>query len=132
MNECVFCKIINKEQECYRIYESDTMVSFLDHDPIHEGHVLIVPKIHRPSIDQIPLSILNDMMALSQKVVSALMQIYKSDGYGMMQNGGEFCDFGHFHLHIFPRYRHDGFGWTYPPGSFECSWRVAKKIIEHL
>ena len=32
--------------------------------------------------------------------------------YSIMQNGGQFCDFGHFHLHLFPRYPNDEFGWT--------------------
>lgn len=132
MNECAFCKIVNKENECHLIYESDTIMSFLDIDPINEGHVLIISKIHQSSIDKIPLFILNDMMALSQKIVSALTQIYESDGYSIMHNGGEFCEFGHFHLHIFPRYKQDGFGWTYPEGPFESSSNVANKIIEHL
>lgn len=30
----------------------------------------------------------------------------------MMQNGGIFTDFSHFHMHIFPRYKNDQFGWT--------------------
>ena len=30
-----------------------------------------------------------------------------------MQNGGEFNDVGHYHLHIFPRYKDDGFSWMY-------------------
>ena len=49
-----------------------------------------------------------------------------------MQNGGEFCDFGHFHLHIFPRYIKDGFGWNYPEGPFEYSENVANKIRKEL
>ncbi|HHW68824.1 MAG TPA: HIT family protein [Tenericutes bacterium] len=126
------CKIIKKEKECYLIYESDTIMSFLDVDPINEGHLLIIPKIHQSSIDKIPLFILNDMIELSQKIVSALTQIYKLDGYSIMQNGGDFCEFGHFHLHIFPRYQDDGFGWTYPQGPFEYSMNVANKIINYL
>lgn len=44
----------------------------------------------------------------------------------IMQNGGQFCDFGHFHLHLFPRYPNDEFGWTYPKGPFEYSQKVAE------
>ena len=49
-----------------------------------------------------------------------------------MQNGGAFCEFGHLHFHIFPRYENDGFGWTEPDGEFECSERVAQCIREGL
>ena len=31
----------------------------------------------------------------------------------IMQNGGYFNDIGHYHMHIFPRYKNDGFSWTY-------------------
>lgn len=132
MKECDFCKITNKEKKCFLIYESDNLMSFLDIDPINEGHVLIIPKIHRSSIDEIPLFILNEMIKLSQKIVSALTQIYKVDGYSIMQNGGEFCEYGHFHLHIFPRYRNDGFAWTYPQEAGRYSLNIAQKISRNL
>lgn len=41
---CDFCKIINKQLPAYVVYEDEQVISFLDIDPIHEGHVLIVPK----------------------------------------------------------------------------------------
>lgn len=132
MDPCAFCRIIDKEEMCYLLFESEKIISFLDIDPINEGHVLILPKIHCSSIEELPLSVLSEMMALSQKVVAALTQIYRADGYSLMQNGGEFCDFGHFHMHIFPRYKKDGFGWTYPEGPSECSLNIAKRIIEYL
>lgn len=132
MEECAFCKIIRGESESHLIFESDTLICILDIDPIHKGHVLIIPKIHRSSIDEIPILVLHEMMQLTQKIAHALKHVYNADGYSMMQNGGDFCDFGHFHLHIFPRYKQDGFGWTYPKGPFECSSDVANEIREHL
>ena len=133
MCECVFCKIIQKEAPSHLIYESDSIMSFFDIEPIHEGHVLIVPKDHASSIDKIPLPVLYDIMELAQKIVRAQSEIYGNKGYSIMQNGGEFCDFGHFHVHVFPRYKDDGFGWTYPDdGPNEYSENVAKKIREYL
>ena len=131
MCECVFCKIIKKESPCHLIYESDTILSFLDIEPINEGHVLIIPKVHASTIDKIPLEVLTDIMGFAQKIVKALTEVYGMKGYSIMQNGGEFCGFGHFHVHIFPRYKEDGFGWTYPTnGPFEYSEDVAKKNKE--
>lgn len=43
-------------------------------------------------------------MELAQRIVVALKQVYGIEGYSMMQNGGQLCDFGHCHFHIFPRY----------------------------
>lgn len=47
------------------------------------------------------------------KVTSVIKNVFKADGYSIMQNGGYFNDIGHYHMHVFPRYRGDGFGWTY-------------------
>ena len=130
--ECPFCNIINKKAEAYIVYESENVTAFLDIDPINEGHVLIIPKMHEASIDNIPLHILTEIMQLSQKIVTALKEIYDIDGYSIMQNGGEFCDFGHGHFHVFPRYKNDGFGWNYPEGTFECSEKIAEQIRNKL
>lgn len=130
--DCAFCKIINRQADAHVIYESDNIEAFLDINPINEGHILIVPKIHEAFIHKIPIEVLTEMMELAQRLVAVLEQIYKMDGYSIMQNGGQFCDFGHFHLHIFPRYQNDGFGWKYPQGEFECSDKVAEKIRKCL
>lgn len=60
---------------------------------------------------QMPDEVLSHFMIVSKKIVSALKDIYKSNGYSIMQNGGEFNDIGHYHLHIFQRYKGDVFGW---------------------
>lgn len=126
--ECPFCKIIKRQAGAYVIYESENIIVFLDMDPINEGHVLVVPKMHESSIDNMPINILTEIMETIQKVVTALKEVYDINGYSIMQNGGEFCDFGHGHFHVFPRYKNDGFGWTYPEGTFEYSEKVAEQL----
>lgn len=128
MGECVFCQIINKIAESKIVYEDRWLIAFLDIAPINEGHILIVPKMHVDSIEKVPLEILNKMFALAQKIVLVYQEMYGAKGYSMMQNGGAFCDFGHFHLHIFPRYLHDGFGWCASEEVFTCSKEVADKL----
>ena len=130
--ECPFCNIINKEADAYIVYESENIVAVLDIDPINEGHVLILPKIHEASIDKIPLCMLSEIMQLIQKIVAALKEIYNIDGYSIMQNGGEFCDFGHAHFHVFPRYDNDGFGWTYGNEAKNVNEEIAEGIRTQL
>lgn len=110
--KCIFCKIINKEAPSNIIYEDEIICCFLDIDPINEGHVLIVPKKHQHNIHDIDDEVLLRIMKLSKKISKVLKKVYNCHGYTMMQNGGVFTDFGHFHMHIFPRYVDDGFGWT--------------------
>ena len=45
-----------------------------------------------------------------------------------MKNGGEFNDVGHYHLHIFPRYQEDGFGWTESGKKYDVNKKIAEKI----
>lgn len=131
-HECVFCKIIKKELPAHIISENESCITILDIDPINEGHVLILPKVHTETIEEIPTEIINEVTATIQNTTKAIKKEYMPSGYSIMQNGGEFCEFGHAHFHIFPRYQNDGFGWTYPQGPFECSEKVAEKIKKYL
>lgn len=111
MVDCIFC---HKEKLVTDIiYEDELVMAFMDMKPINEGHILLVPKEHYLDVDEMPDKILSHLMIISKKIVSALKEIYKPNGYSIMQNGGKFNDVGHYHLHIFPRYVGDGFGWTY-------------------
>ena len=129
---CDFCKIINKQLAAHVVYEDEKLISFLDIDTIHEGHVLIVPKQHVDSLEKLSDDEIIDIMGVARKIVVALRDIYGNEGYSIMQNGGKFCDYGHAHFHVFPRYDNDGFGWTYPEGESEYSERVAEKLRDKL
>ena len=64
--------------------------------------------------------------------MAVLKEIYKPDGYSIMQNGGKFNDVGHYHLHIFPRYKGDGFGWTYGEDMKAVNAEIACRIKDGL
>ncbi len=123
---------MNKEIESNIIYESNNIIAFLDIDPMNEGHVLIVPKKHHLDIEELPIKVLNEIMELSQRIVKALKTIYNPKGYSIMQNGGEFNDIGHFHLHIFPRYQNDGFDWNFNENDIKVSQEIANNIKKEL
>ena len=129
---CIFCKIANKEVESNIVYESNNIVAFLDVDPINEGHILVVPKEHYLDIEELPIKLLNEIMELSQRIVKALKETYKPDGYSIMQNGGKFNEIGHFHFHIFPRYQNDGFGWKCNENEINVSQEIASNIRKAL
>jgi diadenosine tetraphosphate (Ap4A) HIT family hydrolase len=109
--ECVFCHKENIVTDF--VYEDEIVMAFMDMDPINSGHVLLIPKEHYLDVDEMPDEVLSHLMIVSKKIVTALKEIFLPDGYSVMQNGGEFNDVGHYHLHIFPRYKDDGFSWMY-------------------
>lgn len=127
---CIFCHKENLTTDI--VYEDALVMAFMDMDPINEGHVLLVPKSHYLDVDELPDEVLTHLMLVSKKIVSALKVIYQPDGYSIMQNGGKFNDVGHYHLHIFPRYQEDGFGWTYDDGRKNVNSEIAEKIREKI
>lgn len=130
MCECVFC---HKEQiKTDFVYEDEFVMAFMDMEPINEGHVLLVPKQHYLDVDEIPDELLAHLMIVSKKIVTALKEIVRPDGYSIMQNGGTFNDVGHYHLHIFPRYVDDGFGWTFCGEEKAVNLEIAEQIRKIL
>ncbi len=124
---CDFCKIANKEMKAHIVYENDNVIAVLDYEPIHEGHTLILPKIHVDSIELLSDDVMKDVLVTTQNLVKVLRGLYNAEGYTIMQNGGRFCDYGHAHFHVFPRYENDGFEWVCKQDG-EYSENVAEKI----
>lgn len=44
MGECIFCLIAQGKIPSSKIYETDSLYAFLDLNPVHKGHTLIIPK----------------------------------------------------------------------------------------
>ena len=114
MQSCVFCDIINRKAEAHIIFEDDLVCCFLDKFPINPGHVLVVPKRHAAEFTDVDPESLQAVILAAQQAAGAIESTFKTDGITVMQNNGVFKDVEHYHMHIVPRYRGDGFGWTEP------------------
>lgn len=128
MKDCIFCNRENLVTDT--VYEDELVMAFMDIEPINEGHILLIPKEHYLDVDEIPDETISHLTVISKEIVSVLKEVYKPDGYSIMQNGGMFNDVGHYHLHIFPRYSGDGFGWTYGEGRKNINTEMVKRIKE--
>lgn len=125
---CVFCDIARGSAPACIVYEDELCMAFLDADPICEGHLLLIPKEHYLDADEIPEVLFLHIMGVSRKLIAAVKRAYSPDGYSVMQNGGAFNDIGHYHMHIFPRFSGDGFGWKEPVGEPCADVRIAERI----
>ena len=109
---CQFCSLANGYEPANIIYQTDLICCFLDINPISEGHTLIVPKKHcldtEELDDKTQLEVMNSVVLLSK----AIKKLYNPNGISVMQNGGYFNDVNHYHMHVFPRYKNDGFSWV--------------------
>jgi histidine triad (HIT) family protein len=101
--DCIFCKIINNEIPTDFLYENDQLVVFKDINPLAPIHLLLVPKKHIRSINDLEDS---DTMIVSNLIMTAKemaekMSVNKS-GYRIFFNvekgGGQ--EVFHLHLHL--------------------------------
>tara|TARA_B100002003_G_scaffold248056_1_gene280992 strand:- start:90 stop:587 length:498 start_codon:yes stop_codon:yes gene_type:complete len=139
-SNCLFCKIIKGELESSKIYEDKKILAFLDIQPVNFGHILIIPKKHAEFISEVEDSILAHMFKISKKLNNALRKTdIKCNGVNYFLADGEEAmqEVPHVHLHLFPRYKRDGFGLKFPKRYFKLPSRnklneVAEKIRKQL
>jgi histidine triad (HIT) family protein len=97
---CIFCKIIEGEIPNKTVLENDNFLAFEDINPQAKVHVLIIPKVHIQSFNEMTPNIMAEMTTFIQEV--ALTLGVKSDGYRLItnigQNGGQ--EVGHIHFHL--------------------------------
>lgn len=115
MDQCLFCKIAQKEIPGKYIYEDEDCVAFLDLSQATRGHTLVVPKTHVTNIldadPQLAAHLFQVTTQLAQKITFAL----QAKGCNILSNAGEVAGqtVMHFHIHIIPRYElNDGFTLT--------------------
>jgi len=104
-------QIVNREIEAVIIYESTDVIAFADHDPINFGHILICPTYPYESYIDVPENVLFEIHWVAKDLYKRIEDAFKPDGISFIQNNGKFNELSHYHLHIFPRFNDDQFGW---------------------
>ena len=103
--DCIFCKIINGEIPCYKVYEDDLVIAYLDINPKGDGHTLIVPKNHTLDLDTIDNDTLMHVMDVARTLKKKLEDKLNIDGLMLLQNNGLPQEVKHYHLHLIPVYK---------------------------
>ena len=102
---CLFCKIINGDIPCYKIYENDYVLAFLDINPDSDGHTLIIPKKHFTDLDDIDETTLSEIFKAAKLIKKILEDKLGCEGMVMQQNNGFVQEIKHYHLHLKPYYK---------------------------
>ncbi|WP_026972714.1 HIT family protein [Aliagarivorans marinus] len=105
-------KIVARELDALIVYESNDVIAFADHDPINSGHILIAPTQCYESFIDLPIAIHDEIQQVARDLYQRITAKFNPQGITFIQNNGKFNDLGHYHLHIFPRFDGDRFGWT--------------------
>lgn len=103
----VFAKIIRGELPCYRLYEDDYVLAFLDLFPQSKGHSLVIPKqAAARNILEVDGENLARVMTVVQKVAKALVEELDPAGVQVAQFNGAPAGqtVFHLHFHVIPRF----------------------------
>jgi ATP adenylyltransferase len=137
---CIFCTkpaegddeaalIVTRGERCYVI---------LNRFPYTNGHLMVAPFEHIGRLQELDAATLAEMMALAQRAMDALEEVYGPEGYNVGFNQGRVAGAGfdgHIHLHVVPRWAGDT---NYMPvladvrvmpQSLEESYRVLREAL---
>ena len=131
----IFAKILRGEFPCYKVYEDDHVLAFLDIMPRTPGHTLVIPKAPARNILDIEPEDFAHVARASRKIARAAIQAFDADGITVQQfseaAGGQVVF--HLHMHVMPR--HNGIA-LLPPASRKEDAKVlednATKLIAAL
>jgi histidine triad (HIT) family protein len=104
MEACIFCGIIGKKIDSEIVFEDKEILAFKDINPIAPVHILIIPKKHIPSINDVSnpddVQLLGNMIVVARDIARQLK--IAEDGYKLLfrtgKHGGQEVD--HIHLHL--------------------------------
>lgn len=110
MKDCIFCKILAGEMPCYKIYEDDFCLAFLDISNDICGHTLVIPKRHYESVSTCDNTTLSRVIETCKKVGNHYVKDCGFDGFNIMNATGKAAEQSvfHMHFHILPRKFDDG------------------------
>ncbi|WP_456474723.1 HIT family protein [Candidatus Pyrohabitans sp.] len=104
--DCIFCRIVKGEIPCYRLYESELALAFLDINPVTRGHALVVPKRHVERLSQLSGQEVREVFTTAAKLAEASLGALDAKGVNLWVNQGRVAGqvVDHFHVHVVPRY----------------------------
>jgi histidine triad (HIT) family protein len=104
MENCIFCKIANKQISSEVVYETDEVMAFRDVSPVAPTHILIIPKTHIPALQNLDdeqrkeltpgiFSVINELV-MKEGLAEKGFRVVINSG----KDGGQTVDHLHFHL----------------------------------
>lgn len=110
--KCIFCEIPNekKDEENYLIKRGELAFVLMNIFPYNNGHLMIAPYKHTPSLQNLSEEELLEMMKLVVESEKALKALLSPDGFNIGLNIGRVAGAGfeeHIHIHIVPRFNGD-------------------------
>jgi len=136
--DCLFCKIAAGEIPSTKVFEDQTVLAFMDINPLSQGHLLVIPKEHFPTVYEIEPQALTAVFQTARRLAQALKKALDMPGLNLIQSNGRAASqvIDHFHLHLIPRWPGDALAqamaWELKPGKMEEIGATAERIKNEL
>lgn len=119
----MFCAIVARDTPASVVASDEHVLAFCDLQPVHPGHLLVVPREHAADLATLPAATGQRMFAMAQRLAAALRASgLRVDGVNLFLADGAAAgqEVGHVHLHVVPRHTGDGAlrihaEWSLPP-----------------
>ncbi|MHB8395590.1 MAG: HIT family protein [Thermoplasmataceae archaeon] len=108
--ECVFCRIIQKELPSFEIYSDSYVLAILDINPVSEGHTLVIPRNHSDNLLDVDPVIFGKMMDRARIISGSMVKSGFAEGTNIFIANGTGAEqtIPHLHVHLVPRRKGDG------------------------
>jgi len=106
---CIFCELLRAgdDEKSLIVYRGEHNFVILNAFPYTSGHSMIVPYEHLDRLHRLPSAAATEMMGLSQRLETVLIELYRPDGVNIGLNVGKAAGAGiaaHIHMHVLPRW----------------------------
>ena len=134
--DCIFCKIVAGAIPCFKLWEDDRTLAFMDINPGNEGHALAIAKEHWRDVYELPPALLGPVAATAQRVAAAVKKTVGPDGINLVQANGPGAGQSvfHFHIHILPRRSGDELklNWGHKPGDMAAIKALYERVKANM
>lgn len=128
---CVFCGIVSGDIPARQVYSDDQAIAFLDIQPWHVGHTLVIPRRHVEDLLADPEALSGIVPAINA-TSRLLVDRLAADGLNLVSSCGAAAgqEVLHLHVHLVPRFAHrPGVGQLFVPEPGVDLDRVHRQII---
>ncbi|WP_422773306.1 HIT family protein [Plantactinospora sp. WMMC1484] len=131
MAGCVFCGIV-AGAAAFRVVDSSDGVAFLDVRPVFRGHLLVVPRDHVETLDELPEAVLPPYFRLVQRLARAVETGLGAGGTFVAMNNRVSQSVPHLHTHVVPRTKGDGLRGFFWPRTTYASDEEARSYADRI
>lgn len=104
----VFCQIVAGDLAAHVVLRTEQVIAFLDQRPLFKGHVLVCPVRHVANLLDLPVDLMEPLLAAAQRIAAAMAPAFGAQGSLVAMNNVVSQSVPHLHLHVVPRSKRDG------------------------